>query len=88
MRRWRITWGPLSWCADDLLAADLVLICAGVGSDTWALSPELGPVHLVANIAARLSVVGGVEFGNALISVQSVSAAALLDALSWEEVPS
>ena len=71
--RWRLTWGEGSWTADDLTGRHLLLIVSGLGADTWDIGPERGPVHLVANLAAFVSLASGASFGEVVAGLMDAS---------------
>ena len=65
---WSLSWGESTWVEEDLTGRHVALVCAGLGREVWDVSPVIGPVHLVAVLAAFIAV----ETGELLLDVVQV----------------
>jgi hypothetical protein len=80
---WRLSWGEAEWTADDLTGAHAALICLGIGSDTWDLSPAVGPIHLIAVLAAFVSLAEDRPYAVVADELRAARLSALTDALTF-----
>ena len=81
---WMLTWGEREFTADDLTGDHAALICLGLGGDTWDLRPTVGPVHLVAVLAAFVALAEDRPYAAVAAELRAERLSVLTDALTIE----
>lgn len=82
--KWKLTWGDRSWTEDDLTVGHMVLICQGLGEDTWDFTPTAGPMKLLAVLAALIAVDQQTELVGVMALLGALPAVQLVEALGVE----
>ena len=84
MAGWSLTWGEHEWTAADMTGDHAVLVAASLGGDTWDVSPVSGVVHLVAVLAAFVSLAESRSLLEVVAEVRAAPFAVLVGALSLD----
>jgi hypothetical protein len=79
---WRLTWGDAEWTTADMTGGHAALICFGLGGDSWELNPTAGPIHLIAVLAAFISLAEGRPYVSVADELRALPLSALTDALT------
>ena len=79
--RWRLTWREHEFTQDDLTGAHVALICSLV-RDSWDLSPQAGPIQLIAYLAAWLMIEDRRSLDDVLAELHAVPINVLREALT------
>lgn len=83
--KWKLVWGDRSWTEDDLTVGHMVLICQGLGEDTWDFTPTAGPLKLLSVLAAMIAVDQQTDLARVMVVLGALPAVRLVEALQVVE---
>ena len=83
--KWKLTWGEHAFTREDLTGAHVALICSLV-RDSWDLTPQAGPIQLIAFLAAWLMIEDRRTLDDVLAELHAARLDDLFGALSNAEV--
>lgn len=83
--KWKLSWGDKSWTEDDLTVGHVVLICQGLGEDTWEFTPSAGPMKLLAVLAALIAVDQQMDLTEVMAVLGALPAEQLVAALGVDD---
>lgn len=78
--RWQIEWRGHKFTEDNLTVAHLAVVC-GLVEDSWSVGPEIGPMRLVAHIAAWVMFAERRPLNDVMLELNAASISELAEAL-------
>jgi len=85
VNEWVLSWGDNTWSVNDLTAAHLVLICEGLGEDTWDFDPRSGPRRFLAVLGSFIAVAEGVPLVDVMVALSATPVETLMAGLQTVE---